>query len=180
LHLVMHPMYFLISWASKLVPELRGPRFALLPTVWFFPYPSWLLQYKLWEIFIGNNYFLSSLGGGLLSFIVTGPQSHKWTFIACYIKTMSWATGIAKNRRIRTSNFYLTINSNKHAVLVDQLTPEEEAYLKKLETAWRSYFDQSPDACFLKTTQGQPLSLLTLHYLTISSGQLLISAPSLT
>jgi len=58
---------------------------------------------------------------------------------------MSRATNIAKNCRIRTSNFYLTIKSNKHVVLVDQLTPEEEAYLKKFETAWRSYFDQSPD-----------------------------------
>jgi len=38
-----------------------------------------------------------------------------------------------------------TINSNKCVVLVDQLTPEEEAYFKKFDTAWRSYFDQSPD-----------------------------------
>jgi len=30
--------------------------------------------------------------------------------------------------------------------MVDQLTPEEEAYFKKFDTAWRSYFDQSPDA----------------------------------
>jgi len=30
-------------------------------------------------------------------------------------------------------------------VLVDQLTSEEEAYFKKFDTAWRSYFDQSPD-----------------------------------
>jgi len=30
-------------------------------------------------------------------------------------------------------------------VLVDQLTPEEEAYFKNFDTAWRSYFDQSPD-----------------------------------
>jgi len=30
-------------------------------------------------------------------------------------------------------------------VLIDQLTPEEEAYFKKFDTAWRIYFDQSPD-----------------------------------
>jgi len=30
-------------------------------------------------------------------------------------------------------------------VLVDQLTTEEEAYFKKFDTAWRIYFDQSPD-----------------------------------
>jgi len=30
-------------------------------------------------------------------------------------------------------------------VLVDQLTPEEQAYFKKFDTAWRSYFDQIPD-----------------------------------
>jgi len=39
----------------------------------------------------------------------------------------------------------VTINSNKRVVLVDQLTPEEQAYFKKFDTAWRSYFDQSPD-----------------------------------
>jgi len=38
-----------------------------------------------------------------------------------------------------------TINSNKHVVLVDQLTPEEEAYFKHFDAAWKSYFDQSPD-----------------------------------
>jgi len=30
-------------------------------------------------------------------------------------------------------------------VLVDKLTPEEEAYFQLFDTAWRSYFDQSPD-----------------------------------
>jgi len=30
-------------------------------------------------------------------------------------------------------------------VLADQLTPEEEAYFNKFDTAWKSYFDQSPD-----------------------------------
>jgi len=58
---------------------------------------------------------------------------------------MSRATNITKNCKLRTSNFYLTINSNKWVVLVDQLTPEEEANFKKFDTAWRSYFDQSPD-----------------------------------
>jgi len=58
---------------------------------------------------------------------------------------MSRATNITKNCRLRTSNFYITINSNKRILLVDQLTPEEEAYFKKFDTAWRSYFDQSPD-----------------------------------
>jgi len=37
------------------------------------------------------------------------------------------------------------INSNKRVVLVDQLTPEEEAYFQRFDTAWRRYFDQSPD-----------------------------------
>jgi len=58
---------------------------------------------------------------------------------------VSQANSITKNCRLRTSNFYITINSNKRVVLVDQLTPEEEAYFKKFDTAWRSYFDQSPD-----------------------------------
>jgi len=30
-------------------------------------------------------------------------------------------------------------------VLADQLTPEEEAYFQSFDTAWKSYFDQSPD-----------------------------------
>jgi len=58
---------------------------------------------------------------------------------------MSRATNITKNCRLRTSNFYITINSKKWVVLVDQLTPEEQAYFKKFDSAWRSYFDQSPD-----------------------------------
>jgi len=37
------------------------------------------------------------------------------------------------------------INSNKCVVLVDQLTPEEEAYFQRFDAAWKSYFDQSPD-----------------------------------
>jgi len=55
------------------------------------------------------------------------------------------ANSIAKNCRLGTSNFYVSINSNKLIVLVDQLNPEEEAYFKNFDTAWRSYFDQSPD-----------------------------------
>jgi len=30
-------------------------------------------------------------------------------------------------------------------VLAGQLMPEEEAYFKKFDTAWKTYFDQSPD-----------------------------------
>jgi len=37
------------------------------------------------------------------------------------------------------------MKSNRHVVVADQLTPEEEAYFKKFDTAWKSYFDQSPD-----------------------------------
>jgi len=58
---------------------------------------------------------------------------------------MSQANSITKNRRLRSSNFYITINSNKHVVLVDQLTPEEEAYFQRFDAAWKRYFDQSPD-----------------------------------
>jgi len=58
---------------------------------------------------------------------------------------MSQANSITKNRRLRSSNFYITINSNKCVVLVDQLTPEEEAYFQQFDAAWKRYFDQSPD-----------------------------------
>jgi len=43
------------------------------------------------------------------------------------------------------TNFYITINSNKRVVLVDQLTLEEEAYFQRFDAAWKRYFDQSPD-----------------------------------
>jgi len=39
----------------------------------------------------------------------------------------------------------LTINSNKHVLLVNKLTPEEEVYFQHFDPAWRRYFDQSPD-----------------------------------
>jgi len=58
---------------------------------------------------------------------------------------MSQANSITKNRRLRSSNFYITINSNKHVVLVDQLTLEEDAYFQRFDAAWKRYFDQSPD-----------------------------------
>jgi len=58
---------------------------------------------------------------------------------------MSQANSITKNRRLRSSNFYITINSNKRVVLVDQLTPEEEAYFQWFDAAWKRYFDQSPN-----------------------------------
>jgi len=58
---------------------------------------------------------------------------------------MSQANSITKNQRLRFSNFYITINSNKHVVLVYQLTPEEEAYFQRFDAAWKRYFDQSPD-----------------------------------
>jgi len=58
---------------------------------------------------------------------------------------MSQANSITKNRQLRSSNFYITINSNKRIVLADQLTPEEDAYFQKFDAAWRGYFDQNPD-----------------------------------
>jgi len=58
---------------------------------------------------------------------------------------MSCANSITKNQRLRSSNFYITINSNKHVVLVDQLTLEEDTYFQQFDAAWKRYFDQSPD-----------------------------------
>jgi len=58
---------------------------------------------------------------------------------------MPQANSIAKGCQLWATNFYVTINSNRHVVLADQLTPEEEAYFKKFDTAWKTYFDQSPD-----------------------------------
>jgi len=58
---------------------------------------------------------------------------------------MSRANSITENQRLRSSNFYIMINSNKRVVLVDQLTPEEEAYFQQFDAAWKRYFDQSPD-----------------------------------
>jgi len=41
---------------------------------------------------------------------------------------MPHETSIAKGHMLQTSNFYVMTNSNMWVVLVDQLTPEEEAY----------------------------------------------------
>jgi hypothetical protein len=58
---------------------------------------------------------------------------------------MSLANSITKNRRLRSSNFYITINSNKRVLLVDCLTLEEEAYFQRFNAAWKRYFDQNQD-----------------------------------
>jgi len=58
---------------------------------------------------------------------------------------MSQANSITKNRRLRSSNFYITINSNKRIVLVDKLTPKEEEYFQQFDAAWKRYFDQNLD-----------------------------------
>jgi len=58
---------------------------------------------------------------------------------------MPQANSIAKGHRLCATNFYVTINSNRPVVLADQLMPEEEAYFKKFDTAWKTYFYQSPD-----------------------------------
>jgi len=60
---------------------------------------------------------------------------------------MPQANSIAKGCQLWATNFYVTINSNRRVVLADQLTPEEEAYLKKFDTAWKTYFNffQKPD-----------------------------------
>jgi len=58
---------------------------------------------------------------------------------------MPQANSIAKGHRLWATNFYVKINSNRLVVLADQLTLEEEAYFKKFDTAWKTYFDQSPD-----------------------------------
>jgi len=58
---------------------------------------------------------------------------------------MSQVNSITKNRRLRSSNFYITINSNKRIVLADQLTPKEDAYFQQFDVAWKRYFNQSPN-----------------------------------
>jgi len=58
---------------------------------------------------------------------------------------MSQVNSITKICRLRSSNFYIMIDSNKRVVLVDQLTLEEEAYFQQFDTAWRRYFNQNPD-----------------------------------
>jgi len=58
-------------------------------------------------------------------------------------------------------------------VLVDQLTPEEDAYFKKFDTAWRSYFDQSPDVWlkFLITGDNTKNSIKSIDSLALSELQ---------
>jgi len=59
-------------------------------------------------------------------------------------------------------------------VLVDQLTPEEDAYFKKFDTGWRSYFNQSPDMYLMLINSGptwsQPWAItfmLKTNYLAV-------------
>jgi len=58
---------------------------------------------------------------------------------------MPQANSIAKGCQLWATNFYVTINSNRRVVLTDKLMPEEEADFKNFDTAWKTYFDQSPN-----------------------------------
>jgi len=77
--------------------------------------------------------------------LICGAPLHIGSFYHSLYIAMSQANSIAKNCRLRSSNFYITINNNKCVVLADQLTQEEEAYFQRFDTAWRRYFNQSPD-----------------------------------
>jgi len=87
---------------------------------------------------------------------------------------MSQANSITKNQRLRSSNFYITINSNKRVVLVNQLTPEEEAYFQQFDTTWRRYFNQSPDVWlkFLMPGDNTKNSVKSIHSLACAELQL--------
>jgi len=99
----------------------------------------------MWYVSLTNNYipFLK----WTTAILISCAPLHMGIFLSLtiYILTMSPTNSITKSRRLRSSNFYIMINSNKRVVLVDQLTPEEEAYFQRFDAAWKRYFDQSPD-----------------------------------
>jgi len=69
---------------------------------------------------------------------------------------------VANGCRLQTSNFCVTINSNKRVILVDQLNG---AYFKCFDTAWKSYFDQSPDVWLKFLAPGDSREQFQVHRL---------------
>jgi len=59
-----------------------------------------------------------------------------------YVKCQGRSNGIAHGWRQRSSNFYITINTNKTVADVYNLTDTEKAYVEKFEKVWKDFFDR--------------------------------------
>jgi len=58
-----------------------------------------------------------------------------------YVKCQGRGKGIAHGWCQRSSNFYITINTNKTVGNVYDLTDTEKAYIEKFEKVWKDFFD---------------------------------------
>lgn len=52
---------------------------------------------------------------------------------------------IANGRRLHTSNFHISINTNHRVRRVEKLSATEQAYYDKFKNFVDTYFEQSPD-----------------------------------
>jgi len=57
-----------------------------------------------------------------------------------YVKFQGRSNGIARGRRQRSSNFYITINTNKTVGNIYNLINTERAYIDKFEKVWKDFF----------------------------------------
>jgi len=62
-----------------------------------------------------------------------------------YVKCQGKRNGIACGRRQRSSNFYITINTNKSVGEVYNLKDTEREYINKFDKIWKDFFDQPAD-----------------------------------
>ncbi len=58
------------------------------------------------------------------------------------IKLNGRKKGLANGRRLRSSNFYITINTNKIVHDVYNLTEREIDYITKFDAVWKAFFDK--------------------------------------
>jgi len=72
-----------------------------------------------------------------------------------YVKCQGRSNGIAHGWHQRTSNFYITINTNKTIGDVYNLTDAEKAYIEKFEKVWKDFFDM-PTNCYINIIGREP------------------------
>jgi len=79
-----------------------------------------------------------------------------------YVKCQGRGNGIARGWRQRSSNFYITINTNKTIANVYNLTDTEKAYVEKFEKVWKDFFDM-PTTHYINIISREPSCNLMLR-----------------
>ena len=72
-----------------------------------------------------------------------------------YVKCQGRGNGIACGRRQRSSNFYITINTNKTVGDVYNLKDTERAYIDKFEKVWKGFFEK-PASQYINVVGREP------------------------